>query len=99
MADFIKKGWNPPTPSDEQAGAILGDMRGTRRNSTLHLSPRERQVIYLLAEGQRDREIASELGIGYESVRTYKKKLRGKLGARTTAQAVAIWVKSTEEEQ
>jgi DNA-binding CsgD family transcriptional regulator len=54
------------------------------------LSPRERQVLALLAEGQTSAETAATLGIGEETVQTHVRRAMTKLSARTRTQAVAI---------
>jgi DNA-binding CsgD family transcriptional regulator len=56
------------------------------------LSPREKQVLRRIALGDTVPEVADHLGIGYETARRHTKGARAKLGARTTAQAVAIAV-------
>lgn len=53
------------------------------------LSPRERDCLGFIASGYSDTEIADLLGIGTTTVVTYVKSARGKLGAKTRAQAVA----------
>ena len=52
------------------------------------LTPRERQVLELLAEGLSDKAIASEMGISVETVRTHLVSVFGKLGATSRLQAV-----------
>jgi DNA-binding CsgD family transcriptional regulator len=47
------------------------------------LSPREMNVIEGLRNGMSDKEIASSLGIGFETVRDYLKAIRRKLGVST----------------
>lgn len=54
------------------------------------LTPREREVLTLVARGQTNAEIAAELWIGTETVRTHVANLLGKLGARDRTQAVVI---------
>jgi PAS domain S-box-containing protein len=54
------------------------------------LSPRERQVLTLLADGQTSAETAAALGIGEETVQTHVRRAMTKLSARTRTQAVAI---------
>lgn len=53
------------------------------------LTPRERQVLELVAEGCNSTEIARRLEIRPATVRTHVEHARGKLGARTRAEAVA----------
>jgi len=54
------------------------------------LRPRERDVLEGLLEGQSNREIARELSLGEETVKTYLRNLYRKLGARDRSQAMAI---------
>jgi two-component system nitrate/nitrite response regulator NarL len=53
------------------------------------LTPRELDVLRLLAEGLSHEEIGARLGIAAETVRTHSRKAADRLGARTRTQAVA----------
>jgi PAS domain S-box-containing protein len=53
------------------------------------LSAREREVVRLVAEGQTGPEIADELGIAHDTVRTHVRHAMDKLGARSRAHLVA----------
>ncbi|MFJ2298858.1 response regulator [Oerskovia paurometabola] len=52
------------------------------------LSEREGEVLRLMATGRSNQEIASELFLGVETVRTHVGNLLGKLGVRDRTQAV-----------
>lgn len=54
------------------------------------LRPREREVLEALLEGQTNREIAAQLHLGEETVKTYLRGVYRALGARDRAQAIAI---------
>ena len=54
------------------------------------LSPKQLNALRLLAQGMERRAIAETMGIGEETVKTHLSEVRRKLGARTSAQAVAI---------
>lgn len=54
------------------------------------LTPRECDIIRLVACGSSNREIAQELRIGEETVKTYMRNILPKLGANDRAHAVAI---------
>ena len=56
---------------------------------TENLSPRERQVLDLLAMGLIYKEIGSKLDIGTETVRTYVKNICQKMHVRSRLEAVA----------
>lgn len=53
------------------------------------LSPREREVLDLLASGYIYKEIGDKLGIGTETVRTYVKNICEKMHVRSRLEAVA----------
>jgi DNA-binding NarL/FixJ family response regulator len=55
----------------------------------LPLSPREREVLDLLSTGLIYKEIADQLGIGVETVRTHVKSICQKMHARNRVEAVA----------
>lgn len=57
------------------------------------LSPREHEVLTLLAEGLNGQAIAKRLFLSPETVRTHVRNATAKLGARTRVQAVAIVVR------
>lgn len=55
------------------------------------LTPREYVVACLVAEGQRNREIAAQLGVSVWTVKTHVKAILVKSGARNRVQvAVAV---------
>lgn len=58
------------------------------------LSPREQQVLPLVAEGLTNREIASRLGLTERTAALHVGNLLAKLGAKTRAEAVALAVKT-----
>jgi|1186.fasta_scaffold181828_1 PAS domain S-box-containing protein len=53
------------------------------------LSPREREVVRLVAMGMTSRQIAEELTVSTETVRTHIRNALAKTGTRTRAQLVA----------
>ncbi|MEZ4234737.1 MAG: helix-turn-helix transcriptional regulator [Myxococcota bacterium] len=55
---------------------------------TERLTPREREVLAGVARGWSTDRIARELGVLPSTVRTHAEQARGKLGARTRAEAV-----------
>jgi DNA-binding NarL/FixJ family response regulator len=54
------------------------------------LSAREREIVHLVALGKSGPEIADELHISHQTVRTHIRNAMGKLNARSRAQLVAI---------
>jgi DNA-binding NarL/FixJ family response regulator len=59
------------------------------------LSPREREVLDLLARGHLYKEIADALNISLPTVNTYIRRIYEKLHVRSRAQAVAIYAHIT----
>ncbi len=55
----------------------------------IDLSPREREVLRLLAEGLVVKQAADRLGISLETARTYVRRIYEKLQVRTVAHAVS----------
>jgi two-component system, NarL family, response regulator LiaR len=51
------------------------------------LTPRETEVLILLARGRANKEIARELGLGQQTVKTYVSHILDKLGVRSRTQA------------
>lgn len=58
------------------------------RNKDLNLTPRETQILELLVKGNLYKEIAWELGIGFETVRSHIDNIYKKLQVRTRTEAV-----------
>lgn len=50
------------------------------------LSPREREVLQLLAEGKSSKEIGTDLDIAVSTVETHRRQIAQKLGVRTIAE-------------
>ena len=64
-----------------------------REDDIASLSAREEQVLQCLASGYQYKEIADELSIGTETVRTYIRRIYEKLHARSAAEAVAKYLR------
>jgi DNA-binding NarL/FixJ family response regulator len=61
--------------------------------TTEDLSPREKEVLDCLAQGFLYKEIAEKLGISYETVHTYIRRVYEKLQVRTRTEAVAKFLR------
>jgi DNA-binding CsgD family transcriptional regulator len=59
----------------------------------ISLTPREREITGLLAEGLDGREIAERLVLSPETVRTHIRNAMDRAGARTRAHLIAISVR------
>lgn len=73
-----------------RAGESSFDPRHPKRpRGRTALSPRERQVLTMVAAGATNREIAATLGVGDETVKTILGRVFAKLGVRRRAEAVS----------
>jgi DNA-binding NarL/FixJ family response regulator len=92
--DYLAK----PLDSGELVARIRRSLRraapsranGNGRRGDLNLSPREREILGLLAEGRTQGQIASALVISSKTVATHIQHILAKLGVNTRAQAVAM---------
>lgn len=55
----------------------------------VHISPRERHIAELVAQGFSDKDIAAALGISRWTVASHLRRIFGKLHARTRAEMIA----------
>jgi len=65
---------------------------GLPKGDSEELSPRENQILELLAQGYRSKEAAEELGIGVQTVLTHIRNIYEKLHVRSRAEAVAKYL-------
>ena len=66
---------------------------GASQQATENLSQREQEVLDLLSQGLIYKEIAEKLGISYETVHTYVRRIYEKLLVRTRTEAVAKFLR------
>jgi DNA-binding NarL/FixJ family response regulator len=69
---------------------LAGSLASSASQRVPELTPRERDVLRLLADGLSNEEIGKRLYISAETVRTHLRKAMDKLGADTRTQAVAL---------
>lgn len=75
---------------------IRSNTPGTR--STLDaLSPQERRVLALIAEGQTNKEVAAEMGLAEKTVKNYLSTVFEKLHVSRRSQAAALYVQQRRE--
>lgn len=86
------QGGEPGVNGSPAGGAVDRDVRSRRQS----LSPREREVLTLLAIGLTGTQIAQRLFISAETVRIHVRNARRRLGAKTRTQAVAIALQTGE---
>jgi FixJ family two-component response regulator len=63
---------------------------GRRHEGLAQLTPREREVMDLIVQGQHNRDIGRQLGISVRTVEVHKARLMDKLGARNLAELIRI---------
>ena len=73
----------------ERALRLVVDLSGARPVVTDELTAREQEVLGLLPTGLSAREIADELGISRDTVKTHTKRIYQKLGVSSRPSAVA----------
>jgi len=73
--------------SPEMSKKIVEEVgKGTTKRGLLDtLSPRQREVLRLIAEGRTTKQIAQELGISVKTVETHRAQLMERLGIRDVA--------------
>jgi DNA-binding NarL/FixJ family response regulator len=71
--------------SPEAAARLMREVRSP--DSPEALSPRETEVLRLVAAGRANKEIGRKLGIGEKTVKTHVSRILGKLGVHSRTQA------------
>lgn len=74
----------------EITAPLLHELAGDEPMHPLALSPREREVLQLAADGLENKQIAARLDLSETTVKGYLKSAFERLGARSRAEAVAI---------
>jgi DNA-binding NarL/FixJ family response regulator len=63
----------------------------------LRLSPRQSQVLALIASGLSDKEVASRLGLAHRTVRTHVDRMLREHGLRSRTEAVTAWLRGQQD--
>ena len=95
--DYLAKPFDP----DElvaRVGRMLErasfDVLESRSNEDFDITPREREVLMLLADGLTQADIAERLFLSPRTVGTHIQRIMGKLGVSSRTQAVALALRS-----
>jgi FixJ family two-component response regulator len=76
---------------DVQLGAVAGNgRRHVEVRGFDQLTPREREVLQLITNGQSNKEAGRELGISPRTIEVHRARVMEKLGARNTADLMRI---------
>ena len=78
-----------PVPANE-AAAYEPFIPNQQRRADLSITPRELEVLELIARGMSNREIAAKLYVSENTVKTHSSRVFDKLGARRRTQAVQL---------
>jgi two-component system, NarL family, response regulator LiaR len=70
------------------AGAAVPFVRDERRREELTITPREIEILELIAQGLSNREIAEKLFVSENTVKSHSSRVLDKLGAKRRTQAV-----------
>ncbi|HKW64787.1 MAG TPA: response regulator transcription factor [Candidatus Acidoferrum sp.] len=80
--------------SGSGAGSAFGPARARELNELAEsLTPRESEVLQMLASGLGNKEIAAKLAISEHTVKFHVASILGKLGASTRTEAVSIGIR------
>ncbi len=75
---------------DVHVGALQGGRRPVEIRGFNQLTPREREVLQLVTNGQSNKEAGRDLGISPRTVEVHRARVMEKLGARNTADLMRI---------
>ncbi len=89
----VVRGGSPMTTHIARKVVQSFQTTGASTQSTENLSPREQEVLDCLSQGFLYKEIAEKLGISYETVHTYIRRIYEKLQVRTRTEAVAKFLR------
>jgi len=89
----VQRGGSPMTTHIARKVVLSFQRTAATAPPTENLSPREQEVLDCLAQGFLYKEIAEKLGISYETVHTYIRRIYEKLQVRTRTEAVAKFLR------
>jgi len=89
----VHRGGSPMTTHIARKVTQSFQRAGPSSQATENLSEREQEVLDCLSQGFLYKEIAEKLGISYETVHTYIRRIYEKLQVRTRTEAVAKFLK------
>jgi DNA-binding NarL/FixJ family response regulator len=89
----VCRGGSPMTPHIARKVVLSFQKPVATAQPTENLSQREQEVLDCLSQGFLYKEIAEKLGISYETVHTYIRRIYEKLQVRTRTEAVAKFLK------
>ncbi len=88
--DHLLRGVREALRQDVHVGASRGGRRPIEVRGFAQLTPREREVLQLITNGQSNKEAGRELGISPRTIEVHRARVMEKLGARNTADLMRI---------
>lgn len=79
-----------PEPVMRELVPISPFVRDERKLESLGITPRELEILELIAQGLSTREIAGRVSVSENTVKTHASRVFGKLGVRRRTQAVQV---------
>jgi len=97
LLDAIRDAYRGGSPMSSQIArkVVQFFQTNTPANKAADLSSREQEVLELLAKGYLIKEISDQLGLGFDTVRTYIRRIYEKMHVHSRAQAVAKYLQSS----
>ncbi len=88
ILDIVKRVMKGETVTSDRVKELLAL---AEKQSAVEITSREKEVLELIANGFRDRDIAERLDISLRTVAFHKANLKDKIGAETLAELVAYY--------
>jgi DNA-binding NarL/FixJ family response regulator len=84
--------------SSEIARRVVESFRqkSRSRDTTINLTSREEEVLVLLSRGFSNKEIADQMSVSIETVRSHLKRIYEKMHVRSRTEAVALYFGSPD---
>lgn len=86
----LLRGARDALQSDVHLGTQQGGRRSIEVRGFTQLTPREREVLQLITNGQSNKEAGRELGISPRTIEVHRARVMEKLGAKNTADLMRI---------
>jgi DNA-binding NarL/FixJ family response regulator len=89
----VRGGGSPMSSSIARKVVAYFNQMGEHKSETTTLSPREQQVLELLAKGSSYKEIAGQLSLSLETIRMHVKHIYAKLHVHSRGEAAAKYMR------
>lgn len=89
-SEHLLSGVRDALRQDVHLGAVQDGRRPVEVRGFSQLTPREREVLQLITNGQSNKEAGRELGISPRTIEVHRARVMEKLGARNTADLMRI---------